>query len=76
MKFINVALAFLPGIVAEDADYSVSFESRDLRYRSVSSSSISSMLDQAEDPFDFSVYMDKVSSISNDVRSVCRSAET
>lgn len=47
-------------IVAEDADHPVSFQSRDLRYRSlsISSSSISSMFDQAEDPFDFSVYMD------------------
>jgi len=46
-------------IVAEEADHPVSFQSRDLRYNSISSSSISSMWEQAEDPFDFSVYMDR-----------------
>lgn len=46
-------------IVAEDAGHPVSFRSRDMRYRSISSSSISSVMGQAEDPFDFSVYMDK-----------------
>jgi hypothetical protein len=53
--------AFL-GIVAEDADHYVSFQSRDMSYRDISSSSISSLWDQVEDPFDFSVYMDKVGS--------------
>ncbi|KAI9450294.1 chloride channel [Lactarius psammicola] len=48
-------------IVAEDADHPVSFQSRNMRPRSLSfsSSSISSILDQADDPFDFSIYMDK-----------------
>ena len=49
------------GIVAEDADHPISFQSRDMRYRDISSSSISSLWDQVDDPFDFSVYMDKVS---------------
>jgi len=67
-----------PGIVAEDADHPVSFKSRDFRPRSlsISSSSISSLLDQAEDPFDFSVYMDKVSTIYNVVRREGGSAES
>jgi chloride channel 3/4/5 len=67
-----------PGIVAEDADHAVSFQSRDPRYRSRSnsSSSISSLLDQAEDPFDFSIYMDKVSPIYDVVRREGGSAES
>jgi len=46
-------------IVAEDADHPVSFHPSDMRYRDISSSSISSLWDPVDDPFDFSVYMDK-----------------
>ncbi|KAI0301011.1 chloride channel [Multifurca ochricompacta] len=46
-------------IIAEDADHPVSFHPSGRQFRSLSSSSISSLLDHAEDPFDLSVYMDK-----------------
>jgi chloride channel 3/4/5 len=47
-------------IVAEGADYPVYFQSEGGgRFRTLSSSSISSIIDHAEDPFNFSVYMDK-----------------
>lgn len=48
------------GIVAEKADHPVSFQPSLLLYRSFSTSSMSSVPDHPEDPFDFSVYMDKV----------------
>jgi hypothetical protein len=48
------------GIVAEEADHSISFESNRRRHRTLSSSSVSSVFERAEDPFDFGVYMDKV----------------
>lgn len=66
-RSLMLCVCFL-GIVAEDADHCVSFQSRDMRYRDVSSSSISSMWDQVDDPFDFSVYMDKVSPAHSTVR--------
>ncbi|KAI0247875.1 hypothetical protein BJV78DRAFT_1285234 [Lactifluus subvellereus] len=46
-------------IVAEEADHPVSFHPSRHLYRSLSSSSLSSILEHPEDPFDFSVYMDK-----------------
>lgn len=46
-------------IVAEEADHLVLFQPTTQRFRTLSSSSISSFFDRAEDPFDFSVYMDK-----------------
>lgn len=50
-----------PGIVAEDANYPVSFLSESgPRFGTISSTSISSVIENAEDPFNFSVYMDKV----------------
>jgi chloride channel 3/4/5 len=49
----------LLGIVADDADHPVSFQSNGLLYRTLSVSSISSIVDP-DDPFDFSVYMNKV----------------
>jgi chloride channel 3/4/5 len=55
-----------PGIVAEGADYPVYFQSEGGgRFRTLSSSSISSIIDHAEDPFNFSVYMDKVRRSAN-----------
>jgi chloride channel 3/4/5 len=48
-----------PGIVAEEADHLVLFHPTTQRFRTLSSSSLSSIFDRAEDPFDFSVYMDK-----------------
>ncbi|KAI0245052.1 hypothetical protein BJV78DRAFT_1331379 [Lactifluus subvellereus] len=46
-------------IVAEEADHPMSFHPSRHLYRSLSSSSLSSILEHPEDPFDFSVYMDK-----------------
>jgi len=48
-------------IVAEEADHPISFDSNSRRYRTLSSSTISTstMMEPAEDPFDFSLYMDK-----------------
>ncbi|KAI9507422.1 chloride channel [Russula earlei] len=46
-------------IIAEDADHPVSFLTGVRRFRTFSSSSISSFIDHVEDPFDLSVYMDK-----------------
>jgi chloride channel 3/4/5 len=55
----------LPGIVAEDADYPVSFQSEGRRFGTISSTSISSIIEDAEDRFNFSVYMDKVRRSAN-----------
>jgi chloride channel 3/4/5 len=49
-----------PGIVAEEADHPVSFQRTGLRHSSLSLSSITSNIDHPEDPFDFSMYIDKV----------------
>jgi len=46
-------------IVAEEADHLVLFQPTTQRFRTLSSSSMSSIFDRAENPFDFSVYMDK-----------------
>lgn len=52
--------------MAEDADYPVSFQFDGRgRFRTLSFSSISSIFDNAEDPFNFSVYMDKVRRSAN-----------
>jgi chloride channel 3/4/5 len=53
---------FFTGIVADEADRPVFFyPDSGLRFRrTLSVSSMSSIVDDAEDPFNFSVYMDKV----------------
>src|SRR5258707_11251609 len=52
---------FFLGIVAEEADHPVLFHPDiERRFRLISSSSISSLVDDVEDPFNFNVYMDKV----------------
>jgi chloride channel 3/4/5 len=54
---------FFSGIVADEADHPIFFHSdsgQRFRRRTLSSSSMSSLIDGAEDPFNFSVYMDKV----------------
>jgi hypothetical protein len=53
---------FFSGIVADEADRPIFFHPDDGRQfrRTLSISSISSVFDDAEDPFNFSVYMDKV----------------
>lgn len=59
----NSVLLFFSGIVAEEADRPIFFHpdgGQLLRRRTLSFSSISSIIDGAEDPFNFSVYMDKV----------------
>jgi len=60
LGFIGVnELEHALSIVAEEADHPISFQSNSRRFRTVSSSSISSMMEPEEDPFDFGVYMDK-----------------
>ena len=53
---------FRSGIVAEEAGHPISFDPNNRRYRTLSSSTISTstLMEPAEDPFDFSLYMDKV----------------
>ena len=56
------SFSFCLGIVAEEADHPISFDSNNRRYRTRSSSfiSTSTLMEPADDPFDFSLYMDKV----------------
>ncbi len=55
------------GVVADNADSEVHFHTTSSYYHSMASSSISSLLENAQDhsndPFDFSIYMDQVSLI-------------
>ena len=55
-------LFFFPGIVADEADHPIIFHPDNGRQfrRTLSISSISSVFDDAGDPFNFNVYMDKV----------------
>jgi chloride channel 3/4/5 len=59
---VLIFLSFYSGIVAEEADQPISFDSNNRRYRTRSSSfiSTSTLMEPADDPFDFSLYMDKV----------------